>query len=46
LSEGGIVRDGTPEKVLEKDILEQVYGIDIDLSIRDGHIMVHPVIRN
>ena len=46
LSEGEIVRDGTPEKVLEKDILEQVYGIDIDLSIRDGHIMVHPVIRN
>ena len=46
LSEGGIVRDGTPEKVLEKDILEQVYGIDIDLSIRDGHIMVHPVMIN
>lgn len=46
LSEGEIVRDGTPEQVLEKDILEQVYGIDIDLSTRDGHIMVHPVIRN
>ena len=44
LSEGEIVRDGTPEQVLEKDILEQVYGIDIDLSTRDGHIMVHPVI--
>jgi iron complex transport system ATP-binding protein len=46
LSEGEIVRDGTPKQVLEKDILEQVYGIDIDLSIRDGHIMVHPAIRN
>ncbi|MBT4260660.1 MAG: ABC transporter ATP-binding protein [Nitrospina sp.] len=46
LSEGGIVRDGTPEQVLGKDILEQVYGIDIDLSNRDGHIIVHPVIRN
>jgi iron complex transport system ATP-binding protein len=46
LNEGKIVRDGTPEQVLEKNILEQVYGIDIDLSIRDGHIMVHPVIRN
>ena len=46
LNEGKIVRDGAPEKVLEKNILEQVYGIDIDLSIRDGHIMVHPVIRN
>lgn len=46
LSDGEIVRDGTPEQVLEKDILEQVYGIEIDLSTRDGHIMVHPVIRN
>ena len=46
LSEGKIVRDGTPEQVLEKDILEQVYGIDIDLSTRDGHILVHPVISN
>ena len=46
LNEGKIVRDGTPEQVLEKNVLEQVYGIDIDLSIRDGHIMVHPVIRN
>ena len=44
LSEGEIVRDGTPEQVLEKDILEQVYGIDIELSTRDGYIMVHPVI--
>ena len=46
LSEGEIVRDGTPEQVLEKYILEQVYGIDIDLSTRDGHIFVHPVISN
>jgi iron complex transport system ATP-binding protein len=46
LSEGKIVRDGTPEQVFEKDILEQVYDIDIDLSTRDGHIMVHPVIKN
>ena len=44
LSEGEIVRDGTPQQVLEKDILEQVYGIDIELSTRDGYIMVHPVI--
>ena len=44
LNEGEIVLDGTPEQVLEKNILEQVYGIDIQLSTRDGHIMVHPVI--
>jgi iron complex transport system ATP-binding protein len=46
LSEGKIVRNGTPEQVLEKDILEQVYGIEIELSTRDGYIMVHPVIKN
>ena len=43
LNEGKIVRDGTPKQVLEKNILEQVYGIEIDLNIRDGHIMVNPV---
>jgi iron complex transport system ATP-binding protein len=46
LSEGKIVCDGTPEQVLEKDILEQVYDIDLDISTRDGHIMVHPVIKS
>jgi len=40
------VRDGTPEQVLEKNILEQVYGIEVDLvsNTIDGSIMVHPVI--
>ncbi len=46
LNEGKIVRDGTPEEVLEKEILEQVYGIEVDLSSKDGSIMVHPVIRS
>ena len=46
LNEGQIVRDGAPEQVLEKNILEQVYGIEIDLvsNTIDGSIMVHPVI--
>ena len=46
LNEGQIVRDGTPEQVLEKNILEQVYGIEVDLvsNTIDGSIMVHPVI--
>jgi iron complex transport system ATP-binding protein len=46
LDEGQIVRDGTPEQVLEKDILERVYGIEIDLDAKDGNIRVHPVIEN
>ena len=44
LNEGKIVRDGTPEQVLEKNILEQVYGIEVDLGSHDGSIRVHPVI--
>ncbi|MBT7934606.1 MAG: ABC transporter ATP-binding protein [Nitrospina sp.] len=44
LDEGQIVRDGTPEQVLKKDILEQVYGIEVDLGSHDGSIRVHPVI--
>jgi len=46
LDKGQIVRDGTPEQVLEKNILEQVYGIEIDLDAKDGNIRVHPVITN
>ena len=46
LDEGKIVKDGTPEQVLEKNILEQVYGIEVDLGSKDGNIRVHPVIKN
>ena len=46
LDEGQIVRDGPPEQVLKKDILEQVYGIEVDLDSKDGSIRVHPVIRS
>ena len=44
LDEGQIVRDGTPEQVLKKDILEQVYGTEVALGSHDGSIRVHPVI--
>ena len=48
LNEGKIESDGTPEQVLNKEILERVYDIEIDLvsSSKDGSIMVHPVFRN
>lgn len=46
LDEGQIVRDGSPEQVLEKNILEQVYGVEIDLDSKDGCIRVHPAIRS
>ena len=46
LDEGQIVRDGSPEQVLKKDILEQVYGVEIDLDSKDGNIRVHPAIRS
>jgi len=46
LDEGKIIRDGSPEQVLEKDILEQVYGVEIDLDSKDGCIRVHPTIRS
>jgi iron complex transport system ATP-binding protein len=45
LDEGQIVRDGSPEQVLKKDILEQIYGVEIDLDSKDGSIRVHPAIR-
>jgi iron complex transport system ATP-binding protein len=46
LNEGQIARDGTPEQVLKKDILEQVYDIEVELDDKDGNIRVHPAIRS
>ena len=46
LNEGQIVRDGPPQQVLKKDILEQVYGVEVDLDSKDGNIRVHPAIRS
>ncbi len=46
LSEGTIARDGTPEEVLQKDIIESVYGVNINLHVLDGDILVYPVTNN
>ena len=42
INEGKLVSDGTPLQVLKKDILEQVYGIDLDLDFKNGHTLIHP----
>jgi iron complex transport system ATP-binding protein len=46
LNEGLVVCEGTPKQVLKKDILEQVYNIEVDLSFIDGNILIHPVFKN
>jgi iron complex transport system ATP-binding protein len=44
LNEGRIIHDGPPVKVLRKDILEKVYGVQIKIfhDQEDGGIMVSP----
>ena len=44
LNDGRIVSDGTPLQVLKKDILEEVYGIELDLYSKNGHTLIHPTI--
>ena len=44
INEGKVVSDGTPLQVLKKDILEQVYGIELDLDFKNGHTLIHPKI--
>lgn len=46
LNKGKIVCDGTPEQVLKKEILENIYDIEVDLSSKDGNIWVHPAINH
>ena len=43
LNEGSIVRDGTPEEVLKKEVLENVYDINVNLHLLDGEILVNPI---
>ena len=44
LKNGEIVRDGSPEDVLQKDVLENVYGVKVKLfrDESDGSILVSP----
>jgi iron complex transport system ATP-binding protein len=43
LNDGAIVCDGTPEEVLKKDIIESVYGVNVNMHNLDGDILVHPI---
>ena len=43
LNDGAIVCDGTPEEVLKKEIIENVYGVNVSLHNLDGDILVHPI---
>ena len=43
LDEGAIVRNGTPAEVLKKEVLENVYGVHVNLHNLDGEVLVHPI---
>jgi len=44
IDQGKIVKDGTPEEVLQKEILENVYGVQLKVfhDPEDGSIMISP----
>jgi len=44
INKGKVVSDGTPLQVLKKDILEEVYGVELDLDFKNGHTLIHPMI--
>jgi len=43
LQDGVIVRDGFPKDVLQKDVIEQVYGVEVELHTQGDGILVHPI---
>ncbi|MFL2914848.1 MAG: helical backbone metal receptor [Nitrospinia bacterium] len=43
LDDGAIVRNGTPAEVLKKEVLENVYGVHVNLHNLDGEVLVHPI---
>ena len=44
IDQGNIVKDGTPKEVLQKEILESVYGVQLKVfhDPEDGSIMISP----
>ncbi|MCX5396680.1 ABC transporter ATP-binding protein [Streptomyces sp. NBC_00102] len=46
LQGGRIVAFGRPNDVYDSLMLEQVYGLEVDLFERDGTVQVHPVIES
>lgn len=44
LKDGAVVRDGTPEQVMEPDVIGQVYGVAMQRIERDGRPLVFPMI--
>ncbi|MFF4838097.1 ABC transporter ATP-binding protein [Streptomyces sp. NPDC001315] len=45
LQGGRIVAFGRPNDVYDSQVLERVYGLEVDLFERDGAVQVHPVIE-
>ncbi|WP_037914921.1 ABC transporter ATP-binding protein [Actinacidiphila yeochonensis] len=45
LHEGRIVAFGPPKDVYDRQLLERVYGLGVELFERDGAVQVHPVIE-
>lgn len=43
LQNGAIVHDGAPREVLQKEIIEKTYGVEVELHTQNGGILVHPV---
>ena len=43
INDGNVVSDGAPSEVLKKDILEEVYGVDLDLDLKNGYTLIHPM---
>ena len=46
LNDGTIVSDGTPEEVLKREVIEEVYGVGVKLHTMDGEVLVHPITRD
>jgi iron complex transport system ATP-binding protein len=43
LDDGAIISDGNPAEVLKKEIIENVYGVNVNLHSLDGQLFVHPI---
>lgn len=43
LQDGHIVADGRPVDVYSSELIEQVYGVHVELSIYKGFVEIHPV---
>jgi iron complex transport system ATP-binding protein len=46
LQDGVVIAEGRPADVYSPELIKQIYGVDVELSVHRGFVQVHPLSRH